>query len=132
MSIARGPMILVSDQAKAWRLSKLGWTQKEIGELLGVPQSVVSEDIGNSHLGKIDNSLSDHWNDQSLADLAGRLELPITDQESSHQQPTRLSVMSGQTICRGAEQVVEAINRSDNQRVDSGLSGVCPGILPQA
>ncbi len=66
-------------QATAWRLSKLGWTQKEIGEQFGVVQSVVAEDIGNCHLAKIDNSLGEEWNEHSIADLSARLELPLTD-----------------------------------------------------
>ena len=47
---------------KAWRLSQLGWTQEEIGERLGVVQSVVSLDIENSYLGNIAGLLGDHWN----------------------------------------------------------------------
>lgn len=69
-----------SRAAKAWRLSKLGWTQVEIAERLGVSQKQVSNDISNnSHLGKITNIVSDDWNDQGLAEVATRLDLPLTD-----------------------------------------------------
>jgi predicted transcriptional regulator len=56
------------ETTKAWRLSQLGWTQAEIGERLSVTQSVVSTDIGNSQLGKINNDLGDHWNDKGVAE----------------------------------------------------------------
>lgn len=64
---------------KAWRLSKLGWTQEEIGNLLDVARSVISEDVGNSHLGKIGKDLGEHWNEKGLAEVAQRLNLSLTD-----------------------------------------------------
>lgn len=65
--------------SKAWRLSKLGWTQSEIGNKLGVTQGMVAQDIKNSHLGKINNDLGQHWNDKGIAELANRLNLSLTD-----------------------------------------------------
>lgn len=65
--------------SKAWRLSKLGWTQNAIGDKLGVKQNTVSGIIENSHLGKIDISLGEHWNDKGIAELANRLNLSLTD-----------------------------------------------------
>lgn len=38
---------------KVLRLSMLGWTQREIGELLGVDRTVVSRDVRNSDSGKM-------------------------------------------------------------------------------
>jgi hypothetical protein len=64
---------------KAWRLSHLGWTQEEIGARLGVARSVVSEDVGNSQMGKIDTSLGPSWNEKGIAELANRMGLPLTD-----------------------------------------------------
>jgi predicted transcriptional regulator len=54
---------------KAWRLSQLGWTQEEIGERLGVVQSVVSRDMQNSQLGKMHEALGEHWNDKGVSRL---------------------------------------------------------------
>lgn len=65
--------------SKAWRLSKLGWTQEAIGRKLGVARSVISEDVGNCHLAKIDTVLGEHWNDKGIAELANRLSLSLTD-----------------------------------------------------
>lgn len=74
--------------SKAWRLSKLGWTVREIGERLGIGKSQVSEDVSenshlgkigqamvredreNSHLGKIPNDIGPHWNDKGIAEVA--------------------------------------------------------------
>lgn len=63
----------------AWRLSKLGWTQQEIGEKLGVTQGMIAQDIKNSHLGKINNDLGEHWNEKGLAEVAKRLNLTLID-----------------------------------------------------
>ena len=43
-------------------------TQREIAERLGVTQSVISEDIGNSEIGKIHQTLGPEWNDKQLAE----------------------------------------------------------------
>jgi hypothetical protein len=40
------------------RLSRLGWTQEKISNILGVSQSRTSEIIGNTSFGNIDNLLS--------------------------------------------------------------------------
>lgn len=64
-------------ESKAWRLAKLGWTQKEIAERLGVAQSVVSEDIGNCNLAKIDTGAG--WNDKGIAEWANRTGSNLTD-----------------------------------------------------
>lgn len=54
----------MTDRAnKAWRLSALGWTQKEIGEKLRVDQGLVSKDMKNCQLAKIHNDLGPDWND---------------------------------------------------------------------
>lgn len=65
--------------SKAWRLSKLGWTQQAIGEKLGVDRSLISGDVKNSHLGKIHETLGPHWNEKGIAELANRLNLSLTD-----------------------------------------------------
>ena len=54
------------ESAGAWRLSKLGWTREQIGELLGVDQDQVSRDMQNSHLGKLHNDLAPDWNDKGI------------------------------------------------------------------
>jgi len=64
---------------KAWRLSKLGWTQQEIGDSLEVTQGLIAQDIKNSHLGKINNDLGEGWNEKGLAATAQRLNLSLTD-----------------------------------------------------
>jgi len=64
---------------KAWRLSMLGWTQAEVGERLGVKQPTVSEDIENCQLAKIDNLLGPDWNNESVAEVARRMDWPLTD-----------------------------------------------------
>ena len=69
----------VSREAKAWRLSMLGWTQEEIGERLGIDQSAISRDMQNCHLAKIHNALPEGWNDKGIAEVASRLNLPLTD-----------------------------------------------------
>ena len=69
----------VSREAKAWRLSMLGWTQEEIGERLGVDRRTISLDAKNSHLGKIGKDLPEAWNDKGIAEAANRLNLPLTD-----------------------------------------------------
>lgn len=66
--------------SKAWRLSKLGWTYREIAARLGIGKSQVEEDVSeNSHLGKIGQVLGEHWNDKGIAELANRLNLSLTD-----------------------------------------------------
>ena len=62
-------------ESKAWRLSKLGWTQQAIGEKLGVSQDTISQDTRNSQLGKIRKD----WNDKGIAEVANRLNLSLTD-----------------------------------------------------
>ncbi len=66
-------------QTKAWRLYQLGWTQKDIADRLGVGQATISEDIDNSEIGKIDNSIGPNWNDKSVAEWANRMQVPLTD-----------------------------------------------------
>jgi len=63
----------VSESAvgKAMGMSQLGWTQKEIGELFGVTQGVVSESIGNCHLAKIDTLLGENCHLAKIATLLG-------------------------------------------------------------
>lgn len=63
----------------AWRLSKLGWTQQEIADKLGVTQKTISEDIQNSHLGKMYKDLGEHWNEKGISELAKRLNLQLVD-----------------------------------------------------
>lgn len=65
--------------SKAWRLSNLGWTHEAIGQKLGVSRQAVDLDAKNSHLGKISESLGDHWNEKGIAELANRLNLSLTD-----------------------------------------------------
>jgi hypothetical protein len=65
--------------SKAWRLFKLGWTQTEIGNKLGVSQDTVSLDTKNSHLGKLRSDLGPHWNEKGIAEVANRLNLSLTD-----------------------------------------------------
>lgn len=65
--------------AKAWRLSQLGWTQEQIGERLGIDRSIVSRDVQSSHLGNLHADLGENWNEKGVAELANRLDLPITD-----------------------------------------------------
>lgn len=65
--------------AKAWRLSMLGWTQTEIGALLGVSQQRIEQITNNSQMGKIGNLLGPDWNDNGIADVAKRLNLCLTD-----------------------------------------------------
>lgn len=66
-------------EAKAWHLSKLGWTQEEIAGRLGVDQGLISKNMKNSHLGKIHNLLGEGWNDKGIAETANRLDLSLTD-----------------------------------------------------
>jgi len=68
-----------SRASQAWHLAQLGWTQKEIGERLEITQGAVSQDIKNSHLGNINNSVGEHWNEKGIAELANRLNLPLPD-----------------------------------------------------
>ena len=63
-SIATIPGAAVRSPFGAWLE---GWTQAEIGERLGVARSVISEDVGNCHLAKIDKTLGEHWNAQNEA-----------------------------------------------------------------
>jgi hypothetical protein len=61
------------------RLSRLGWTQKDIATLFGVDQSAVSQIMKDSPLGKIHSLLGDTWNDQPIADLSSQLSTPLVD-----------------------------------------------------
>lgn len=66
--------------SKAWRLAKLGWTVREIGERLEISKSQASEDLSeNSHLGKIGQTLGADWNEKGIAEVANRLDLRLTD-----------------------------------------------------
>ena len=40
------------------RLNRLGWTQEKIAEIVGLSQNRISEIIGNTNFGEIDNLLS--------------------------------------------------------------------------
>jgi DNA-binding XRE family transcriptional regulator len=64
---------------KAVRLAALGWTQEEIGEVLGVDQRTISLDTKNCESAKIGKSLGKTWNDKDVADYATRMMLPLTD-----------------------------------------------------
>ena len=44
------------------------WTQREIGERLGVTQPQARSDINNCNLAKIYNDLGDQWNEQGVPD----------------------------------------------------------------
>lgn len=63
----------------AWRLAKLGWTQREIASGMDMTQPAVVDLIGNSHLGKIYQTLGDHWNEHGIGETAQRLNLSLTD-----------------------------------------------------
>jgi len=57
----------------------LGWTQEEIGERLGVDRRTIGLDAKNCHLAKISSELPEGWNDKGIAEVANRLDLPLTD-----------------------------------------------------
>jgi len=66
--------------SKAWRLSKLGWEQDDIALRVGVTdRTSVYRMLQNSHLGKMQHDLGEHWNDKGIAELANRLNLSLTD-----------------------------------------------------
>ena len=55
-------------EAKAWHLSALGWTQRDIGERLGVDHKTISNDLGkNCSFAKIPQDLGEQWNEQGVA-----------------------------------------------------------------
>ncbi len=61
-------------QTKAWRLYQLGWTQQEIADRLNSKRETIRDDLGeNSQMGKICDSLGEHWNEESVAEWANRL-----------------------------------------------------------
>ena len=62
-------------QAKAMRLAWLGWTQKEIGEALGVSQQAVSEDAKNGEVA-VSSILDMHTKGVPTGEIATRLNLP--------------------------------------------------------
>lgn len=69
-----------SRSAVAWRLSKLGWTQKEIGELFGVTERTIREETGrHCQLAQVSDFLGESWNEESVAEVSKRLDLPLTD-----------------------------------------------------
>lgn len=68
-----------SRSSKAWRLSQLGWTQEEIGTLLGVTRQQVGNDANFSQMGKICETLGEHWNEKGISELANRLNMSLTD-----------------------------------------------------
>ena len=43
------------------------WTQREIGERLGITQPQAHNDINNCNLAKIYTDLGEHWNEQGVA-----------------------------------------------------------------
>jgi hypothetical protein len=49
------------------RLSRLGWIQERISEVMGVSRNRISEIVGNTHLGNIDNLLSKGHNMEYVA-----------------------------------------------------------------
>lgn len=68
-----------SRATKAWRLAMLGWTQREIGERLGVDNSLISKTLKDSNIGKIQDIIGDNWNAQAVAETARRMDWPLTD-----------------------------------------------------
>jgi hypothetical protein len=67
-----------SREEKAWRLSKLGWTQAEIGEKLSIDRSLISLSVKNSRFGKIHNDLGPNWNKHGVEDWANRTNTNLT------------------------------------------------------
>ncbi len=64
----------------AWRLSKLGWTQAEIGERLGVARETIRDDLGEKrNFSDFATILGLDWNDRGLANVAKRLDIRIAD-----------------------------------------------------
>jgi transcriptional regulator with XRE-family HTH domain len=63
----------------AWHLHKLGWTQEEIGEKLGVDQSVISRIMQNGNPAVLHKSLPSDWNDRLIQQEAERLGIPLID-----------------------------------------------------
>jgi hypothetical protein len=68
-----------SRATRAWRLTKLGWTQVEAGDRLGVSDRQIRDDREESHLQDLPVLLGPDWNDKGLAATAERLDLPLTD-----------------------------------------------------
>jgi DNA-binding XRE family transcriptional regulator len=68
-----------SRSVKAWRLTKLGWTQAEAGQRMGVSQQTVALDTKESHLQVLGSRLGANWNEKGLAQEAERLDLPLTE-----------------------------------------------------
>ena len=66
-------------EAKAWHLSALGWTQREIGERLGVAVGTVNSMFNNCNLAKIEQDLGEQWNEQGVAEWANRVGVSLTD-----------------------------------------------------
>jgi hypothetical protein len=66
-------------EAKAWRLSALGWTQREIGDRLGVALRTSNSMCNNCNLAKIAQDLGEQWNEQGVAEWANRVGVSLTD-----------------------------------------------------
>ena len=66
-------------QTKAFRLAALGWTQEEIGEVLEVGRSTITEDVENCEIAKIDKSIGKLWNDKTIGNWSNRMAIPLTD-----------------------------------------------------
>ena len=64
-------------QAVIYRLNALGWTQSEIGEVIGLAQRTISERLADlAKLPKLLNSLLDRG--ESVSDVAGKLKVNLT------------------------------------------------------
>jgi len=64
----------------AWHLHKLGWTQEEIGEKLGIARRTVGDILGEKRqLALFAKNLPSYWNDRLLQQEAERLGIPLID-----------------------------------------------------
>lgn len=63
----------VGREVKAWRLARLGWTGKEIGEKLGVSQKSADDFSKNCQVAEITKLLGENWNPRGLSDVREKL-----------------------------------------------------------
>ena len=68
-----------SRASRAWRLTRLGWTNEEAGNRLGVSEGTIRGDRRDSDFGNLTTALGARWNDQRIAQEARRLDLPLTE-----------------------------------------------------